>query len=54
MKRRIDYASMGFWEKRRVLESNPDLVWEILEEGNKRARKDAQKTIDEVRAALGF
>ncbi len=43
-----------FWEKRRVLESNPDLVWEILEEGNKRARKDAQKTMEEVRSALGF
>jgi tryptophanyl-tRNA synthetase len=43
-----------FWEKRRVLESNPDIVWEILEEGNKSARKDAQKTMDEVRAALGF
>ncbi len=43
-----------FWEKRRVLESNPDLVWETLEEGNKRARKDAQKTMKEVRSALGF
>jgi tryptophanyl-tRNA synthetase len=43
-----------FWEKRRVLESNPDLVWETLEEGNKRARKDAQKTMIEVRTALGF
>jgi len=43
-----------FWEKRRVLESNPDLVWETLEEGNKRARKDAQKTMDEVRSELGF
>ena len=43
-----------FWEKRRVLESQPDLVWETLEEGNSRARKDAQKTMHEVRSALGF
>ena len=43
-----------FWEKRRVLESNPKLVWEILEEGNKKARFVAQKTMEEVRSALGF
>jgi tryptophanyl-tRNA synthetase len=43
-----------FWEKRRVLESNPKLVWEILEEGNKKARSVAQKTMEEVRSALGF
>lgn len=51
---RIIHILNPFWEKRRVLESNPDLVWEILEEGNKRARKDAQKTMEEVRAAIGF
>jgi tryptophanyl-tRNA synthetase len=43
-----------FWEKRRVLENNPGLVWEILEEGNRKARSVAQKTMEEVRAALGF
>ena len=51
---RIIHILNPFWEKRRVLESNPDLVWEILEEGNKRARKDAQKTMEEVRSAIGF
>lgn len=43
-----------FWEKRRVLENNPDIVWETLEEGNKKARKSARKTMEEVRAAVGF
>ncbi|MGD2294334.1 MAG: tryptophan--tRNA ligase [Candidatus Aminicenantes bacterium] len=43
-----------FWEKRRVLENNPDLVWEILEEGKNKARKVAQKTMEEVKSALGF
>jgi tryptophanyl-tRNA synthetase len=43
-----------FWEKRRVLENNPQLVWEILEEGNTRARQVAQKTMEEVRSALSF
>jgi len=43
-----------FWEKRRVLEANPALVWEILEEGNKKARQVAQQTMEEVRLALGF
>jgi tryptophanyl-tRNA synthetase len=51
---RIIHILNPFWEKRRVLENNPNLVWEILEEGNKRARKDAQKTMEEVRSALGF
>lgn len=43
-----------FWEKRRVLENNPSLVWEILEEGNTKARTVAQQTMKEVRSALGF
>jgi tryptophanyl-tRNA synthetase len=43
-----------YWEKRSKLENNPALVWEIFEEGNKRARKVAQKTMEEVRAAIGF
>ncbi|MFQ6109369.1 MAG: tryptophan--tRNA ligase [Candidatus Aminicenantales bacterium] len=43
-----------FWEKRRVFEKNPQLVWEILEEGNKKARREAQKTMEEVRSAVGL
>jgi len=43
-----------FREKRKEFEKNPDVVWDILKEGNKRARKVAQKTMEEVRAAVGF
>jgi len=43
-----------FWEKRRVLESQPSLVWEILEEGNKKAREVARRTIEEVKSAIGL
>lgn len=43
-----------FWEKRRMLENTPNLVWEILEEGNKKARKVAQNTMKEVRSAVGL
>lgn len=43
-----------FWEKRRVLENNPSFVWDILEEGNKRAREVAQKTMEETRSLIGL
>jgi len=41
-------------ERRRSFEKNPDRVWAILEDGNSRAREAARRTMDEVRAALGF
>jgi tryptophanyl-tRNA synthetase len=41
-------------EKRAEFEKNPARVWEILDEGNRRAREVARATMDEVRAALGF
>ncbi|MHB8094276.1 MAG: tryptophan--tRNA ligase [Candidatus Aminicenantales bacterium] len=43
-----------YWEKRRSLESDPSRVWEILEAGNHKAREAARKTMEEVRAAIGF
>ena len=43
-----------FREKRREYEKNPQIVWDILEEGNKKARRVAQKTMEEVRAAIGL
>jgi len=43
-----------FWEKRKTFENNPQLVWDILEEGNKKARQVAQKTMEEVRSAIGI
>ncbi|HUU37836.1 MAG TPA: tryptophan--tRNA ligase [Candidatus Desulfaltia sp.] len=43
-----------YWEKRARYEKNPAQVWAILEEGNARARRAAQKTMEAVRAAVGF
>jgi hypothetical protein len=43
-----------YWKKRAEFEKNPALVWETLEQGNTRARKAAQKTMEEVRAAIGL
>ncbi len=39
-------------EKRRELESNMDVIRDIVEQGNKKARSIAQKTMSEVREAL--
>jgi len=41
-------------ERRMEYEKHPQLVWDILEEGNARAREKARKTMEEVRAAIGF
>jgi tryptophanyl-tRNA synthetase len=41
-------------ERRRAFENDPSRVWAILEDGNSRAREAARRTMDEVRAALGF
>jgi len=41
-------------ERRRAFEKDPARVWAILEDGNGKAREAARRTMDEVRAALGF
>jgi len=41
-------------EKRREFDKNPQKVWDIIEEGNRKARKTAQKTMEEVRNAIGL
>jgi len=41
-------------ERRRAFEKDPSRVWDILETGNRKARRVAQATMDVVRAALGF
>jgi tryptophanyl-tRNA synthetase len=41
-------------EKRKYYEKNPQLVWEIFEEGSRRARRIARQTLEDVHAALGF
>jgi tryptophanyl-tRNA synthetase len=44
----------SYWENREKLEKAPEEVWAILEDGNGRARRAAQKTMAEVRRAIGF
>ncbi len=41
-------------KKKRAFEKKPRTIWDILEEGNKKARKTAQKTMEEVREAIGL
>jgi tryptophanyl-tRNA synthetase len=41
-------------ERRARFEQNPQIIWDILEEGNGKARAAAQATMAVVREALGF
>ena len=41
-------------EKRNELDSNPDMVKEIIDKGNKRAKSIAEKTMAEVRDVIGI
>jgi tryptophanyl-tRNA synthetase len=43
-----------YWKKRAEYEKNPAIVWDILEQGSRRAREVAQATMTEVRTAVGF
>lgn len=43
-----------FWKKRKEFEKQPQLVWDILEEGNGKARHVAKKTMEEVKSAIGL
>jgi tryptophanyl-tRNA synthetase len=41
-------------ERRKPYEANPELVWEILEDGSAKARKRAEQTMVEVRDVMGL
>ena len=41
-------------DKMREFDKNPQKVWDIIEEGNRKARKTAQETMEEVRKAIGL
>jgi len=41
-------------ERRRKFEENPQLAWDILEDGSKRANDAAAETMEGVRAAMGM
>jgi tryptophanyl-tRNA synthetase len=40
--------------RRKKFEDNPRLAWDIVEDGTKRAKAAAAKTMDDVRAAMGM
>jgi tryptophanyl-tRNA synthetase len=50
--RNINECLKPIQERRKVYEQEPRKVWDILEDGTARARKVAQATMDEVRAAV--
>ena len=43
-----------FRERRSQLAQKPDEIWDVLDDGAKRARKIAEKTMEEVRTAIGL
>ncbi|HDN80229.1 MAG: tryptophan--tRNA ligase [Chloroflexi bacterium] len=47
----IDYFA-PFREKREKLAADPNYVWDVLEEGRRRAKAIAEKTMEEVREAI--
>ncbi len=50
----IDARLGPIQERRKPYEENPQRVWDVLEEGTARARKVAQATMAEVRAAMNL
>jgi tryptophanyl-tRNA synthetase len=48
----VNAALAPIQERRRPYEENPQRVWDVLEDGTARARKVAQATMAEVRAAM--
>jgi tryptophanyl-tRNA synthetase len=49
---RINERLVPIQQRRKRYEENPYLVWKVLEDGTERARKVAQATMAEVRAAV--
>lgn len=43
-----------FREKRAKIDEKPDQVWDILQDGGRRAREIAEQTMGEVRSAIGL
>jgi tryptophanyl-tRNA synthetase len=50
----INQNLAGLREKRSQLAAHPNDVWDILHDGDKRARVIAEATMQEVRKAIGF
>jgi tryptophanyl-tRNA synthetase len=43
-----------FRARRHELEKDPNYVWDVLRDGEKRAKAIAEKTLEEIRAAVGL
>lgn len=58
LKRYVTEAVNGYFapirERRRKFEGEPDFVRDVLHEGNRRANEIAERTLDEVREAMGM
>ena len=54
MAKNLNTTLEPFRARRSELENHPDGVWDVLRDGAKRARTIAQKTMDEVREAVGL
>jgi tryptophanyl-tRNA synthetase len=54
LKVKIDERFAPFREKRAELAAKPDVVEEILRDGGRRARAEAEKTMERVRSATGI
>ncbi len=50
----LNASLVAFRARRAELEKNPDGVWDVLHDGARRARTIAEKTMEEVRAAVGL
>jgi tryptophanyl-tRNA synthetase len=48
----VNAALAPIQQRRKPYEEKPQLVWDILEEGTCKARKVAQTTMAELRAAM--
>ena len=54
MAKNLTEALLPIREKRMHFESNPDLVEDIIQEGNTKARKVAIQTMNQVRSAMNI
>ncbi len=54
MAKNLNASLVPFRARRTELEKNPDGVWDVLHDGARRARVIAEKTMEEVRAAVGL
>lgn len=54
MAKHLNEALLPLRTKRAELNRDPQAIWDILEDGASRARAIAEKTMDEVRAAIGL